>query len=966
MYGFVLLMSLFITFRFNDVEVDHGWIDARRSWFNVDVPRLAKEFGLHAARMVFEYGSHQLEEVKAGDYVLPKVLQSLSSLHRIHIHVFEREEESSDCTSNDDDDAECEKTCPDKQLQFEDPNMQARYMYLTCNVYPDTCISPAHTRSFRRECKRSYFLDSQGALYFGGRKDRFRTKRNYGRVYMYQFNGARRVIATKAEMEQIVDERHEHCHDGRDRLLNGLNQFYYYPGMREVVEENRKNCNRCSEFQTVKKTVQSIITSRKMEIIMLDLFKVPMKTMKEELWVCVMKDHFTKYHWTKAFKGKDMGPIANYILEVFKENVVPEQLHSDNGSEFVNQCVKEVLRLLNTSNFTHGKPRHPQTQGLVERSNATIKTKLMKKCMDEGLTAPGQTFDWASSILQLVTDNENDAGLKIYGGVLNAFTGFHSVPRAAGTVHIPTAAAIDEMHSYMHECQLARAFKCDQFPVLEELATGVVVNVLATKLQLKDQVAIAAWSARGVVHAVCPMSEDAFSVRWLTPGLSIAKSKAKKPDGAGIPPGAISMYYMRHQLRRVKNAEPAKVYETEYGNILITDVFMPEEATRTTLCNYVMLDGDWKGEVYSDEVKEFADCKFMLYDEYVTITLGNIPGTASGRGKAAQEPAEEEARKHKRQKKKFTSTKMDHAVVAEVQKWLASPNPKLAANKPRHLRKGQQPENGKNEMSSDSEYTGTIGSTPETTSGRRRRSPAKTSNHQPFRSKSCLSPKKNVARARSCQPKCKIWQPEPELQIVKVGEEVVRPGSVLRVFDGSALWAGVWKTECTLAIVTKITKTSDGKGEELDTFPWTTFDPSQVTLQCQRPYCAVMQLPRGETCSNVMYNHDFGRRPVLLVPGVLQLQEMMELGQAWKANTEISQLFERLRNGGRTQIADMFDAARRKIVAENPGYADMLVKTPSPLPRMQPPNESKAKTEKKEQENKAKAENKVQESRKVL
>jgi hypothetical protein len=134
------------------------------------------------------------------------VLQSLSQecLHHIHINVFEREEESSDCTSNDDDNAECEKTCPDKQLQFEDPNMQARYMYLKCNVYPDTCSSPAE-----------------------------------------------------------------------------------------------------------------------MQIVMIDLFKVPMKGMKEELWVCVVKDHFTKFHWTKAFKGKDMGPIANFILEVFKETWYP-------------------------------------------------------------------------------------------------------------------------------------------------------------------------------------------------------------------------------------------------------------------------------------------------------------------------------------------------------------------------------------------------------------------------------------------------------------------------------------------------------------------------------------------------------------------------------------------------------------------------------------------------------------------
>jgi hypothetical protein len=930
----LFVATMFITFRHNDVEINHGWIDARRSCFSLDVPLLAKELGLHAGRMMFEYGSYQLEELKTGEYVLPKVLQSLSqeSIHHIHIEVFEREEVSSDCTSNDDDDdAECEKTCADKQLQFEDPNMQARYMYLKCKVYPATCTGPEERKSFRRECNRSYFLDSKGALYFGARQDQLRKKRNYGRVYMHQFNGARRVVATKAEMERIVDERHEHCHDARDRLLNGLNQFYYYPGMREVVEENRKNCDRCNEFQTVKKTVQSIISSRKMQIVMLDLFKVPMEGMQEELWVCVVKDHFTKFHWTKAFKGKDMGPIANFILQVFKENVVPEQLHSDNGSEFVNQCMKEVLRLLNTQNFTHGKPRHPQTQGLIERSNATIKTKLMKKCMDAGYTAPGQQFDWATTILQQVTDNENDAGLKVYGGVLNAFTAFHTVPRAAGTVHIPTPAAIDKMYSFMHECQLARAFKSNQFPVLEELAPGVVVNVLATKLQLKDHAAIASWSARGVVHAVCPMSEDAFSVRWLTPGLSIAKGKAKKADGAGIPPGAISMYYMRHQLRRVKNAEPAKVYETEHGNILITDVFMSKEATEPTLCNYVMLDGEWKGQMYSEDVKEFADCKFMLYNEYLTMTAGNIPGgTVSGRGKAA----EEEARKHKRKKQKVSSTKMNHEEVAEVQKWLESPNPTLVANKPRHLRKGQQEEKEKND----------IASTPISTSER------KASNCKPYRSKSCVSPSKKPAQRKE------IDKPE---NIVRPGEELVRPGSVLKVFDGTARWEGAWQTRGTLAIVTKISKNSKDECEELVTVPWTTFQPMDAKEVF--PECVVMHLPHGKTASARMMNYDFARRPVLLVPGVLQLQDAMKLEQAWKENTEISQLFELLRTG-KTRIGNLIDEERRKIVAAHPAFEELLVKAPSRSPR----NKATAKAEKNIQGNKAKAEMKVQESMKVL
>jgi hypothetical protein len=168
-----------------------------------------------------------------------------------------------------------------------------------------------------------------------------------------------------------------------------------------------------------------------------------------------------------------------------------------------------------------------------------------------------------------------------------------------------------------------------------------------------------------------------------------------------------------------------------------------------------------------------------------------------------------------------------------------------------------------------------------------------------------------------------------------------------------------------LAIVTKISKTSKGECEELETYPWTTFQPMDANWML--PECVVMNLPRGETASARMFNYDFANRPVLLVPGVLSLQDAIKLEQAWKENTEISQLFERLRSGSRTpKFRHLFDELRKKIVADNPGFEGMLVKAPSPIPRMQLPEEIKAKTEKKVQENKAKAEKKVQESMKVL
>ena len=42
-------------------------------------------------------------------------------------------------------------------------------------------------------------------------------------------------------------------------------------------------------------------------------------------------------------------------------------LHSDNGREFANKVVKEVLNMWPDCKFVHGKPRHSQSQGSIER-----------------------------------------------------------------------------------------------------------------------------------------------------------------------------------------------------------------------------------------------------------------------------------------------------------------------------------------------------------------------------------------------------------------------------------------------------------------------------------------------------------------------------------------------------------------------------------------------------------------------
>jgi hypothetical protein len=50
----------------------------------------------------------------------------------------------------------------------------------------------------------------------------------------------------------------------------------------------------------------------------------------------------------------------------------PHILQSDNGREFTAEIIKELKVLWPDLAIFHGKPRHPQSQGSVERSIADI------------------------------------------------------------------------------------------------------------------------------------------------------------------------------------------------------------------------------------------------------------------------------------------------------------------------------------------------------------------------------------------------------------------------------------------------------------------------------------------------------------------------------------------------------------------------------------------------------------------
>ena len=81
------------------------------------------------------------------------------------------------------------------------------------------------------------------------------------------------------------------------------------------------------------------------------------------LLTCV--DCFTKKAWVWKLKNKEARKIARCLKKLFKEVGAPDILQSDNGKEFNNQQLTQLIEEMHVK-AVHGAPLKPSSQGQIE------------------------------------------------------------------------------------------------------------------------------------------------------------------------------------------------------------------------------------------------------------------------------------------------------------------------------------------------------------------------------------------------------------------------------------------------------------------------------------------------------------------------------------------------------------------------------------------------------------------------
>ena len=174
-------------------------------------------------------------------------------------------------------------------------------------------------------------------------------------------------IVTKAEIFETVANCHINVgHSGRDKTWSEVTT--HYSGIKyETIDIFLKTCQNCKKRQPARNppTGKPIISLSCLQRVQIDLIDFRNRHYSDYSWILHARDHFSKFSWAYPMKTKTAKEVASLLLTQFCAFGPPKILQSDNGAEFTAKVIRELANLWPEMVIIRGRPRHPESQGIV-------------------------------------------------------------------------------------------------------------------------------------------------------------------------------------------------------------------------------------------------------------------------------------------------------------------------------------------------------------------------------------------------------------------------------------------------------------------------------------------------------------------------------------------------------------------------------------------------------------------------
>ncbi|GFO29991.1 hypothetical protein PoB_005649600 [Plakobranchus ocellatus] len=233
-------------------------------------------------------------------------------------------------------------------------------------------------RTVRRGGKIVSFEKARGIVY--------RRYQDLGRIV-----DVKQVVLPKPLREYGMSVAHDSitgAHLGIRRTKDEVLSNFYWPGVDGDVTRYCRSCDVCQ--RAVKKVTVSRVPLEKVPLIDTPLKRVaidlvgPINPPSEagHRFILALVDYATRFAEAVSLRKIYTESVAEALVDIYSRLGVPEEVLSDQRTQFISDYMKEVCRLLGIKQKTTS-PYHPMCNGLVERFNATLKTYLRRLCSEQ-------------------------------------------------------------------------------------------------------------------------------------------------------------------------------------------------------------------------------------------------------------------------------------------------------------------------------------------------------------------------------------------------------------------------------------------------------------------------------------------------------------------------------------------------------------------------------------------------------
>ena len=199
-----------------------------------------------------------------------------------------------------------------------------------------------------------------------------------------------RAAVPEELQKEIIRMAHDHAtsgHMGRRRTSFRVRQRFIWPGMYKDIREFCDGCILCQRRQRPSPAKRAPMvtetTSRPFERIAVDVTEMPV-SVKGNNCALIIMDYFSKYVRIYPMANQKTETILECLLDWVYDFGVPDRLHSDQGSQFESRVFRAMCERLGIHK-TRTTPYHPESDGMVERFNRTLKDMVSKYIDAEGL-----------------------------------------------------------------------------------------------------------------------------------------------------------------------------------------------------------------------------------------------------------------------------------------------------------------------------------------------------------------------------------------------------------------------------------------------------------------------------------------------------------------------------------------------------------------------------------------------------